>query len=96
MVVGIATGLASDCRPSQQGEEISALVRVPVATSGVVPCKVDATNGAIRRGDLLVASPNPGHAMKAQRPVEPGTVNSKALEPLASGMGLIKVLVMFR
>jgi hypothetical protein len=68
----------------------------PVATGGVVLCKTDATLTPILANDLLVASPIPGHAMKAPRPVEPGTVIGKALEPLASGTGLIKVLVMLR
>ena len=38
---------------------------VPLAVLGVVPVKVTASNGAILPGDLLVASPVAGHAMRA-------------------------------
>jgi hypothetical protein len=68
---------------------------VPVSTSGIVSCKVDATYGPVREGDLLVASPTPGHAMRVENPAQ-GTVIGKALEPLPNGTGLIKVLVMLR
>lgn len=54
--------------------------------------KVDATYGAVSPGDLLVASPNPGYAMRADSP-RPGTVIGKALGELASGTGVIPVLV---
>jgi len=92
LVVGIAAGRGEECKKIGL-EEIAA--QVPVATSGIVPCKVDAGFGPIRRGDLLVASPNPGHAMRAVEST-PGTVLGKALEPMASGTGLIRVLVMLR
>jgi hypothetical protein len=64
----------------------------PVALSGsVVPCQVDATYGAVHPGDLLVASPTPGMARRAEKPV-PGTVLGKALETLEAGTGTIRVL----
>jgi hypothetical protein len=71
-----------------------------VAHSGRVRVKVDATFGAIERGDVLVSSPTRGHAMKSQ-PIEvgaaklhrPGTILGKAIEPLASGRGEILVLL---
>ncbi len=66
-----------------------------VALSGVVPCKVDASYGSIQRGDLLVASPNPGYAMRADSPV-PGTIIGKAVQKLEDGEGVINVLVMLR
>ncbi len=76
--------------------------KVPLAIAGVVPVKVSAENGAIRPGDLLVASSLPGHAMRAE-PVEvngvsfylPGTIIGKALESwdAAQGTGVILVLV---
>jgi hypothetical protein len=65
---------------------------VPLAVVGIVPCKVSAENGAINPGDLLVTSSTPGHAMRDEDP-RTGTVVGKALEPLASGTGLIRVLV---
>lgn len=64
----------------------------PVALSGVVLCKADAGPGAIRVGDLLVTSPTPGHAMRADS-ASPGTVFAKALQPLDSGTGVIRVLI---
>jgi hypothetical protein len=70
--------------------EISGMV--PVALLGIVPTKVSAENGPIQRGDLLVTSTTPGHAMRADDP-PPGTVLGKALEALESGTGVILVLV---
>jgi hypothetical protein len=80
------------------GEEAEG--RVLVATSGRVKVKVDATNGPIQIGDLLVTSSREGFAMKSS-PIEiggarihrPGTLIGKALEPLASGSGEILVLL---
>lgn len=80
------------------GEEAEG--RVLVATTGRVKVKVDATNGPIQIGDLLVTSDREGVAMKSL-PVEvggvrihrPGTLIGKALEPLAKGTGEILVLL---
>ncbi|HJP95464.1 MAG TPA: hypothetical protein VJ875_26185 [Pyrinomonadaceae bacterium] len=74
--------------------------RVLVAATGRVKVKVDATNGPINIGDLLVTSDKEGVAMKSV-PVEiggmrihrPGTLIGKALEPLAQGTGEILVLL---
>ncbi|MFB3816001.1 MAG: hypothetical protein ACE14L_18010, partial [Terriglobales bacterium] len=67
---------------------------VPLAIVGVVPCKVTTENGPIKRGDLLVSSSKPGYAMKGtDREKMVGAVVGKALEPLASGEGVIEVLV---
>ncbi len=67
---------------------------VPLAMVGVVPCKVSAESGAIQTGDLLVTASTPGYAMKgADRSRMMGAVVGKALEPLASGKGVIQVLV---
>jgi hypothetical protein len=74
--------------------------RVLVATTGRVKVKVDATNGPIQIGDLLVTSDKEGVAMKSA-PIEiggvkihrPGTLIGKALEPLAQGTGEILVLL---
>ena len=55
---------------------------IPLAVMGIVPCKVSAENGAIERGDLLVTSSTPGHAMKGtKRSRLVGAVVGKALEP---------------
>lgn len=73
---------------------------VLVAATGRVKVKVDATNGPIKIGDLLVTSDKEGFAMKST-PIEfggarihrPGTIIGKALEPLANGTGEILVLL---
>ena len=74
--------------------------RVLVAASGRVRVKVDASNGPIKIGDLLVTSDKEGVAMKSV-PLEvggarihrPGTLIGKALEPLVQGTGEILVLL---
>jgi len=67
--------------------------RTAVALAGAVRVKADASYGAIRVGDLLTTSPTPGHAMRSTDHAA-GTVLGKALEPLASGTGVIRILVM--
>ncbi len=72
--------------------------KVPMGVVGVLPTKVSAEGGAIRRGDLLVTASRPGHAMRgdAER-VRPGQVLGKALEEFARpGTGSIRVLVSLR
>lgn len=66
-----------------------------VALSGRVPVKVDASYGSIRPGDLLVASPTPGHAMSVAEPRR-GAVVGKALESHDQGKGEIMMLVMLQ
>lgn len=74
--------------------------RVLVAATGRVKVKVDASNGPIQIGDLLVTADKEGFAMKSV-PVEiggirlhrPGTLIGKALEPLEKGTGEILVLL---
>jgi hypothetical protein len=64
-----------------------------IVTLGVFQAiKVDAGYGAIEPGDLLVSSPTPGHAMRADDP-RTGTVIGKALEALETGTGTIAVMV---
>lgn len=74
--------------------------KVLVATTGRVRLKVDASNGPIQIGDLLVTSDIPGVAMKSEainvggvQIHRPGTLVGKALEPLAKGHGKILVLL---
>jgi len=72
---------------------------VPVGVIGVIPTKVCAENGSIKRGDLLVTSSKRGHAMKAiskhgDGVFAAGVILGKALENFdGNGTGLIKVLV---
>ncbi|MBE0567845.1 MAG: hypothetical protein IH621_17965 [Krumholzibacteria bacterium] len=66
----------------------------PVALTGRVYCKVDATFGPIRPGDLLTTSPTPGHAMRVDDPGRAhGAILGKAMTSLESGQGLVLVLV---
>ena len=74
--------------------------RVLVATTGRVKVRVDASNGPINIGDLLVTSDKSGLAMKSVaveiggvRIHRPGTLVGKALEPLSGGTGEILVLL---
>lgn len=68
---------------------------VPVGVVGVIPTKVSAENGAIRRGDLLVAASTPGHAMLGtDRSRMLGAVLGKALQGFdGPGTGTILVMV---
>ncbi|HEY3412761.1 MAG TPA: hypothetical protein VGM51_06855 [Armatimonadota bacterium] len=68
---------------------------LPVASIGRVWCYCDAdANGSIVVGDMLTTSDTPGHAMRAtDRERRDGAVIGKAMSPLASGKGLVLVLV---
>ena len=54
--------------------------------------RVDASYGAIEPGDLLVSSPTPGHAMRADKPAT-GTVIGKALSARKSGTVSVAIMV---
>ncbi len=74
--------------------------KAKIAHSGRVKVKVEATNGPISVGDLLVTSAIPGVAMRSE-PLNiggaqihrPGTLIGKALEALEDGTGEILVLL---
>jgi hypothetical protein len=67
---------------------------LPMAMVGIVPTKVNAENGPIHRGDLLVSSATPGYAMKGtDRSHMLGAVIGKAMGSLDEGSGVIEVLV---
>jgi hypothetical protein len=66
----------------------------PLALSGTVFCKTDATVEPVSAGDLLTTSATPGHAMKASDRAQAfGCVLGKALGELTEGVGLIPILV---
>jgi hypothetical protein len=68
--------------------------RVTVALMGKVYCKVDASYGSIRPGDLLTTSATRGHAMRAtDRGLAFGAILGKALGGLDRGQGLVPILV---
>ena len=67
---------------------------VPMAMVGIVPTKVSAENGGIKRGDLLVTSSTQGYVMKGTDHNQMlGAVVGKALGTLDAGTGVIEVLV---
>jgi hypothetical protein len=103
LVVGVYSERPSVLAIGDHHIDDSLIGEVPVAIVGIVPTKVTAQNGPIRVGDLLVTSSIPGRAMKAQPVVidgveiyPGGAILGKALEPLETGTGMIKILVMQR
>jgi hypothetical protein len=66
-----------------------------IAGTGFAVIKVDASFTPVAPGDLLIAAPTPGHAMRALDPPA-GTVIGKAIRPLSVGRGRIDVLLMPR
>ncbi|MEO0560187.1 MAG: hypothetical protein AAF170_18630 [Bacteroidota bacterium] len=80
---------------SENGVEGMGPDQVPLGVVGVVPTNVTDEGGPIRRGDLLVTSSTPGHAMKGDPDkIRVGMVLGRALEDFsASGQGRIQVLV---
>ena len=93
-VAGVVSG-AGDYRPGiVLDRQAGQAHRLPVALLGKVFCRVDADLGPVAVGDLLTTSGTPGHAMRADDPRRAfGAVIGKALRPLASGQGLIPILV---
>ena len=67
----------------------------PVALSGRVYVRADASNGSIHPGDLLTTSSVRGHAMKVEdHPRAQGAIIGKAMTALKTGeTGLVLVLV---
>jgi len=93
-VAGVISG-AGDLRPRLTLDKQSPSInRLPLALVGKVCCKVDAQFDAIEVGDMLTTSRTVGHAMKATKPTKAfGAVIGKALCSIASGKGLIPILV---
>ncbi|HET8946971.1 MAG TPA: hypothetical protein VFQ07_08305 [Candidatus Polarisedimenticolia bacterium] len=67
--------------------------KVAVATGRVALCRVDASYGAISVGDRLGLSPVPGMAIKADPDAVGPTILGRAIDPLESGSGLVRVLL---
>jgi hypothetical protein len=94
-VAGILSG-AGGVNPGMiMGQENSmADGAIPVALTGRVYCCADASDGAIRPGDLLTTSATPGHAMKVHDyPKAQGAIIGKAMTGLDQGQGFVLVLV---
>jgi len=65
-----------------------------VALTGRVYVQADASNGAIKPGDLLTTSTTPGHAMKVTDHARAaGAILGKAMTGLSEGEGMVLVLV---
>ncbi|MGA3144926.1 MAG: hypothetical protein ABSF10_18145 [Verrucomicrobiota bacterium] len=65
-----------------------------VALTGRVYVQADASNGAIRPGDMLTTSSTPGHAMKVSDHARAaGAILGKAMTGLSEGKGMVLVLV---
>lgn len=91
-IVSGANGIKTGMYMGQDGSNADG--KLPVALTGRVYCKVDATNGPIEPGDLLTTSAMPGHAMKVNDHAQSqGAIIGKAMTGLDSGTGLVLVLV---
>lgn len=95
-VVGVHSTRPAVLGADKGGESRVNSEELPVAILGIVPTKVSAEKGPILPGDLLTTSSTSGRAMKAMVPAPQGTLLGKALEPLAEGTGVIRVLVTLR
>jgi hypothetical protein len=66
----------------------------PIALTGRVWVRCDATSGPIEPGDFLTTSDTPGHAMRVNdRSMAQGAIIGKAMTSLERGRGLVLVLV---
>lgn len=84
-------------RPGVVGrQEEEQRLTIPVALAGRIPVKATNENGAIRAGDLLIASSTPGRAMRAAANPAAGSVIGKAMQALDGASGEIEMLVMLR
>jgi hypothetical protein len=94
LVAGIYSTKPGVVGRRQTTDPKASTTEVPMAMVGIVPTKVSAENGPIKRGDLLVTSSTVGYAMKGtDRSKMLGAVVGKALGNLDSGTGVIEVLV---
>jgi hypothetical protein len=93
-VAGIISG-AGGVQPGIQMSQKGTLEGTEnVALSGRVYVLADASDGAIKPGDLLTTSPTPGHAMKVTDHARAqGAILGKAMSALSGGKGIVLVLV---
>ncbi|MHC4285712.1 MAG: hypothetical protein ACYSWZ_22470, partial [Planctomycetota bacterium] len=94
-VAGCVSG-ANGINPglTMQQEGTVANGSLPIALSGRVYCRADASYDSIKPGDLLTTSDTPGHAMKVTDYTRAqGAILGKAMTSLESGKGLVLVLV---
>ncbi len=88
-VIGITSDNYSDF--SSIGDNYDGSINVkPIALNGRVPVKVSQTSPAMKKGDFVTTSTDPGKAMKA---TQSGYVIGKALEDWAPGQETVMVFV---
>lgn len=88
-------GIVAGANNLGSGVRLGTVFEQDVALAGRVYCKVDATYGEIKPGDLLTTSPTPGYAMVVTDHMRAqGAILGKAMEALEEGeTGQILVLV---
>ncbi len=93
-VAGVVSGANALGAGVTLGDQPDPARTVPLALSGRVWVKCDASAAPIRAGDLLTTSPRAGHAMRAlDRDRAGGAILGKAMSTLEAGTGLVLVLV---
>jgi hypothetical protein len=93
-VAGVVSGAGDLAAGAVLGNGVGSEEDLPVALSGRVWVKCDASRRPIRAGDLLTTSATPGHAMAAtDRDRAQGAILGKAMTELQEGQGLVLVLV---
>lgn len=95
LVAGVVSGAGGLSAGTIMGNLPGSEDHTPVALSGRVWVKCDASDATIRPGDMLTTSSTPGHAMRTPDPSgAQGAIIGKAMTPLARGeRGLVLVLV---
>jgi hypothetical protein len=94
MVAGVVSGGGGNRPALRLNRGASFENTATLALAGKVFCRVDADQSPVAIGDLLTTSPTRGHAMKAtDRNRSFGAILGKSLGGLASGCGLVPVLV---
>jgi hypothetical protein len=98
-VIGVVAGAGTFKPAIVLGKQanVGRYLRVPVTILGKAFCKADASERPIQIGDVVTTARTPGHLISAEpSKLVPGAMFGKALAPLASGRGLIPVLVLLR
>jgi hypothetical protein len=91
-IISGAGGVNAGMLMGQKGSEADG--SSPVALTGRVYCRSDASYGSIEPGDLLTTSDTQGHAMKVNDyDSAQGAILGKAMTSLDQGRGLVLVLV---
>jgi len=91
-IVSGAGGIDPGMIMSQEGTIADG--KYPIALTGRVYCRVDATVDPVYPGDLLATSNTPGHAMRvSDHSKANGAIIGKAITKLTKGKGLVLVLV---